>query len=200
MRSFLAGIAAVVVMAGCSSVRNLTSFPRSQPAEGGAVFKYKSVQDTGGFRPEWLWFKFAQTGADKTYGTYAKIGKGALYSDLGAEVEEMVLVSLPPGEWHLSIIAEVESRGTDHTTKMFWLDPPGGAFAKFQVEPGKVVSLGKLDLLIKVVTTGDSFTWKDSKVSWDDRADVRKAVAREALEDKRAEMGKWTTALETLTE
>lgn len=187
-----------VLLAACGGAKNLRSYPaRGVPTEGGIVFKYRSVQDAPNWRPEIIGFKIIPKGAKKTYGVYQKEGKGGLYPDLGAEVEETVLLAAPAGEYYMQIYTGIEARGLGNSQVVrFHLDDPGGSFASIKVEPGRVVSLGKLDLLFKLEDLGDSVTWKNSKASWDDREATRKVVAREALEDGRAQKMKWDEALD----
>lgn len=185
------------LLAACSGVKTLGSFPtRGAGTDGAVVFKYKAINDMPGVRPSVLVFKFAKVGQNKVYGAYRKVGKG-FYEDLGAEVEELLLFSLPPGEYALEIATIAKTRGLGNTqVLMFHLDSPGGAFGKIVVEPRKVLSLGKLDLLVKIEETADAYNWKNSKVGWDDRDSTRKAVLREALEDGRTQKMKWGEMLE----
>lgn len=199
-RRFLTSTLALLpLLTACGGSKILNSFPpRLGPTEGGVVFKYKAIHDMPLARPFQLSFVFSRHGDPMVHsGTYRKVA--GISDDLGFEVEEIVLISLPPGEYRLEAHSINWSRGPGESQMLiFPLDQPAGSFANIVVEPGKAVVLGKLDLLVKIELSaeGSSYTWKNSKTKWDDRAVARKAVAREALEDGRARRTKWDEMIE----
>lgn len=201
MRQRFQNLALVLLLplTACSGAKILNSFPSPVvPTEGAVAFKYKAIHDMPLARPFQLSFVFYRPGEPMLHaGTYRKVA--GISDDLGFEVEEIVLISLPPGEYLLTIGSINWSKGPgDSQMLIFDLDRPGGAFGKIVVEPGKAVVLGKLDLLVKIEMNaeGSAYTWKDSKTKWDDRAVTRKAVARAALEDGRARKTKWDEVIE----
>lgn len=190
----LLGLAAVL-LSGCGSgFRNWTA--RTNPADGAILFEANTTDDnTSGYEVGGLDLNVYPIG-EKKYLTWARVGSELKGGPVEGFKEKLFILKLPPGLYGttLSLWVRAALNGVPH------LDPPGGAFQNFKVEPGKVTVLGSLDVAMKLRKTATGLSWADSTTTYDDRLPERQRIAKAAALRPEAVSGNWKALIDSAVE